>query len=222
MRSRVIIAVVILILILVQSVCVCRRLRSETIDMSNEDTPKWLTGYPLTVYKHKINVSPGINEVVAYQVGSIKPNFTTKRMSWKEFENTLNTVDLQSYDVIIGIASGGAIMAQYLASISELPVSYIKIKHYADSNIISRISKIIHKKKLTVQVIDEIPDLTNKRVLVVDDFSFSGNTLLTAVSWVKDHGGIPTTIVLSDGGSSTADISLNDKLSIGTPWGYDA
>ncbi len=77
------------------------------------------------------------------------------------------------YDVVAGIETSGIIHAAYLGCLTNKPIAYIRKK-----------AKEHGTKKLIEGIVE------NKRVLIVDDVSTTGNTLYNAVLTLRENKAI--------------------------------
>lgn len=110
-----------------------------------------------------------------------------KYYTWQQFNEDSQKIRNQitdQFDCIVGVAKGGiclaGMMSQLMANRNVYLVSYMG---GGVGQIIKRLSDI-H------------PDLKNKKILLVDDLSDKGNTLLVVKSDLEDLGNIVNTATL--------------------------
>lgn len=100
----------------------------------------------------------------------------------------------QTYDLVVGITSGGALAAPFVAEQLGVPCEYVSVKKYADKGVMKRISTFCFgsstKKHqvLPVHGSDVALAAQGKRVLLVDDQLASGTTLDSATLHIKKLG----------------------------------
>jgi uncharacterized protein len=130
--------------------------------------------------------------------GSVKKTFPEAiRISWEEVEDILWEVYVAMRkagyepDVVIGVARGGLVPARIL--VDYLQNKYIctfQMGHWGDG-------KSLSDKPRIVFPLPEV-DLSDKKVLVVDDVSDEGATMEGVVKYLKDKVGDVKTAVLID------------------------
>lgn len=131
--------------------------------------------------------------------------------SWNNIENIINNIKIQNkYDIVIGIKSGGAYIANYVAKINDIPnVGYIKIKKIKQENenngIYARFNQSIYNKMYKLKSFYSPIDLKNKRVLIVDDGLLSGKTFEQVKKYIKTKKPKTISLFLLEGYSKTID-----------------
>lgn len=188
-----------------------------------ESVPEWLTGLPLEIFRKKVHREVYFSDTIMFLHSILHPSFKNK-MSWCKFEELLEDgVDLaQNCDYIVGIASGGAIVAQYLSYRSGVPFSCIKVSRYGEKSFVKKVATVAKStSQLEVEILEDIPPLREKLVLLVDDFAYTGKTLEFAKKYVEQQGANCITMVLGEH-KRIADFHMTKNSYSGTPWGYDA
>ncbi|MBP9690553.1 hypothetical protein KBD81_00575 [Candidatus Woesebacteria bacterium] len=110
------------------------------------------------------------------------PNITFHKLSWTDlhkdclnlYQSKLKAIEV---DQIVSICRGGDIVSRIFSDLLDnLPISHITLTSYEDI------------KKLKVPVITEEPrnDLTNKRILIIDEVSDTGASFDIAITYFKD------------------------------------
>lgn len=119
---------------------------------------------------------------------------STKKFTWEDIETIIEegSKDLQSKyspDLIIGVKSGGAFIANYVAKCLDVKdVDYMRISHYSDK------SRSVVKSAVTSYdqpaIIKEEPKkpVLEKKVLLVDDQTATGATLKAGTEYLKEKG----------------------------------
>ncbi|MBM3199996.1 phosphoribosyltransferase [Candidatus Woesearchaeota archaeon] len=150
----------------------------------------------------------------------------TKKHSWEDIERIIeDTCSDMKYapDLIIGIKSGGAFIANYVAKCLEVTeVDYMHIAHYSEN------SRSVVKSALTSAmrkaIVKQEPQtiIQDKKVLLVDDQSGTGSTLEVGIEYVKSKGAsdVKTFCLYSRG--PKVDFCKRYGLMVYTPWGKDA
>ena len=102
-----------------------------------------------------------------------------KYYSWEQFASDSQKINNQlneDFDCIVGIAKGGIFLAGMMAQLmAKSNVYLLSYQGGGEGNNISRLK-------------DSHPDLKNKKILLVDDISDKGNTLLLAKADLESLG----------------------------------
>lgn len=112
---------------------------------------------------------------------------TKKYYNWQQFDTDSQKIKnqiQQDFDCIVGITKGGIFLAGMMAQLLDNRNVYlISYKGGGAGEDIKRLSEI-HQ------------DLKNKKILLVDDLSDKGNTLLMAKADLEEFGNVVTTATL--------------------------
>ncbi|ADM28202.1 orotate phosphoribosyltransferase [Ignisphaera aggregans DSM 17230] len=86
----------------------------------------------------------------------------------------LNTINLDEYDGITGIATSGLVLASFIACRTKKPLSYVRLerKEYGTKSLVEG-------------------DVVSKKILIVDDVATTGSSIEYAYLAVKEQGGNP-------------------------------
>lgn len=107
-----------------------------------------------------------------------------KEIPWEEFQkicqNLAEQVAKENFDLIIGVAKDGLFPATIIAGMLRKELYPVRVSR--------RENDIVVYDKPTWRV--DIPDITGKKVLVVDDISSSGNSLETVKKRAFEKGAI--------------------------------
>jgi len=92
-------------------------------------------------------------------------------------------------NLIIGVKSGGAFIANFIAKRLGIPnVQYVHVTYYSPifgSTVLAFITRFLRKPRFRI----ERPiDVEGKRVLLVDDQIYTGRTLRAASDWLVQNG----------------------------------
>lgn len=86
-------------------------------------------------------------------------------------------------DLIIGIARGGVTTARKLADTLQIPYAIIIARHNADDRL-----EVPASGHVVLDAEQDLPDITGKRILLVDDICGTGATLDAVRAVLEDHG----------------------------------
>lgn len=122
-------------------------------------------------------------------------------ISWKELEKILDRMcdsvqDLP--DIVIGIKTGGAILAGYVARKINRPLDFIRTKraiYNCSSNVSSSIDMFKDATNTELKVSEKYQvcekpsmDIRGKRVLLIDETTYSGGTVKYAKEYLLQNG----------------------------------
>ena len=147
-------------------------------------------------------------------------------LNWNDIENSINHClnNVNKCDIVIGIKSGGAYITKYIAEQKQLPYDYIKTdRNVGFTKLIGRGIFKSGKIQKTDYIIKEIPslDVTNRRVLLVDDAVLSGGTMKTVENFLYEKGA-KKVIKFVLHGHNNKDICMcaNKSVIFAGPWGF--
>ena len=125
-------------------------------------------------------------------------------LSFKEISKRIGDLNLPYFDLVIGIADGGTVPASLVAYQLGIELKLIKINYRDVQN-----NPIYDEPVILSQ-----ENITNKKVLLVDDVSVSGKTLEAAIKILQ--GNSITTLTLK----GKADYVLFPEISecVNWPW----
>jgi len=154
--------------------------------------------------------------------------FNTHKHTWADVESLIRKGTEQielgySPEIVIGIKSGGALIANYVAQCLDVKtVGYMKVSHYSDSS--QSIARTI--TKMGQQAIVKEPcttDVSGKRVLLVDDQTATGLSLETGKRHLLEQGAAQVrTYCLFAKDPTLVDYFTSPGLGVYFPWGKDA
>ena len=114
-------------------------------------------------------------------------------VTWKDLERNMkpgiNLINKLKPDYIIGIASGGALIASYLSLKTNIPVIFIKAKKYSDNNIKEIVKTTLTNKKIKIYDLSDKNDLKkikNKKIVLLDDYILSGDSIDQSRNYLKE------------------------------------
>jgi len=198
--------------------------------------PKWVDPVMMQSIKKKQN-SPFYMKVISIYVNTVWQIKT--HINWEQLEHFLDIIidkirnSGERFDAIVGIKTGGAIIADYMSIKLGLPNYKIKITNRAfncDKNPKDALEDIRLKlfyKKYDYIICEEIDDnLTGKNIILVDESVISGVTINEAYKYLKEQKKVnyiyPTSISL-DKRTYKYDLDIPHATSqcVVWPWGYD-
>lgn len=91
----------------------------------------------------------------------------------------ITLVDIDRYDVIVGIATSGAILATFMACKLKKPLAYVRIE----------------KKTYGTQALVE-GLVSMRRCIIVDDVATTGSSIEHAYNAIKEVGGMPMAAIV--------------------------
>ena len=156
------------------------------------------------------------------------PKAESIRASWKSIEDNLHThlPRRLSPDVVVGIKSGGAFIAKFIADWYGVPFAYMRVSRYSGQPLLVQ-AKNLHDQETGGSISEPVKDkmVRGKAVLLVDDTLASGTTLRIAKRHILKSGARSvTTLVYSVESKNThlCDHFIVDMAYVAWPWGFDA
>ncbi len=155
--------------------------------------------------------------------------------SYKDLEADLyifsEKIKSHRIDCIVGIKTGGAILASYLAKKLNKPYYFIKPenkkymrKTKSDFNIFTRayIYRMHHKDKHAMEMLEIITDdIKNQHVLLIDESVGTGSTMDYSIDYLyKEKGVSKVSSYIFEKNSLKFNSVIDDKITI-WPWGFD-
>ena len=208
------------------------------IDKNAFHPPAWFdkTLYPIIEKKMDYKLSFKLMNTIAM----INPIYNPKIISyssWSDLEKQLDDMWMivnSDYkpDVIIGIKSGGAILANYLGEKYNIPYDYIKFKRKSNNFIKNAYDRLTEKNGNNLDIVSSPNiDIEGKNVLIVDELMHTGNTLLKTKQYCRANKvtGCKTCVLMHvdyalnnfANKNTSCDYSLMKSVNTMWPWGYD-
>jgi hypoxanthine phosphoribosyltransferase len=198
----------------------------------NEPIPDWVDPAMYKKMKEKKNTNIFIKISTLYVC--ITHHDWCPFKHWYEIEDMLDKAIIKikesgiQYDAIIGIKTGGAIVSDYISKKLnienyKIKVTNKKMKVSTDGMALQR--KINHREEYQVDD-DEIADkVLNKNIIIIDECTFTGVTMDTAIKYFEPIANHIFPIVLNGTGYTLSDVKkveTVDKNFLSVwPWGYD-
>ena len=99
--------------------------------------------------------------------------------TWDEFFSRLDEIEFGKFDLIVAIARGGIIPASFIQRKLNIPMRILQIQYRDDSHTpLFEKARILEEEKL---------NCTDKKILLVDDVSRSGETLKAAKKYLEGN-----------------------------------
>jgi hypoxanthine phosphoribosyltransferase len=106
-------------------------------------------------------------------------------MDWKKFDKEIRTLGSRidwKPDAVVGIVRGGVIPATVLANILKVKKFYVlKVRHVGDGRKVKG---------------DFAPDVSGKKILLVEDMLETGKSLIAAKKYLEEKGAEVKTVCL--------------------------
>lgn len=212
--------------------------------MAEYTVPQWFDKRLLPLLEKKLDRSKmkkrerTLDWILRQNLKALSKHITgmvTKKFEWGDIERiieqTCEVVTVSNYqpDAIIGIKSGGAFIANYVAQCLQVPtVDYMRVTHYSANS--QSIVKATLENMNKQAVVREEPayEVKGKKILLVDDQAATGSSLLVAKNYLeeKEAEDVRTFILYGRRGKGKgfeiADYCVKKGLMVYTPWGKDA
>jgi len=196
-------------------------------------TPSWLDPRLAPIVDKKMNATI-LNKYI-YSMASISDSHVAPFYTWATLEEKTDSLIQKikgPVDVIVGIKSGGAIIASYMHSkMPQTKVYYLKSKTDKSENpLVWGYEESINKKRSITLVEGIDDDISGKNILLVDEVIDSGRTMLFAKEYLENtkkvkHVTIAAICVASRGQAvvDKYDSIYGSKTELASiwPWGYD-
>lgn len=155
--------------------------------------PQWVSKNLYPDYERKMNT------IYKYQDLLLLPYLKYTYTTWKSFEilcDSLYSKILDSGnkpDVVVGIKTGGAFLANYIGYKYNIPYTYIKIKPKfleGGNKNFSRLVKddIFENYEITEAPTINLTDPNITKILIIDELIMSGNTVNSIINHLKKQG----------------------------------
>ena len=195
-------------------------------------TPSWLDPRLLPIVEKKMNATFFNKYMESF--ASISDSQMAPFYSWEVLEEKTNSLIEKikgPVDIIVGIKSGGAIIASYMHSkMPQTKLYYLKSKTDKSENpLIWGYEEAINQKR-TITLVEGIDDdISNKNVLLVDEVIDSGRTMLFAKEYLENTKKVKhvtiAAICIAPKGQAVVDkydsvYGSTERATI-WPWGYD-
>ena len=154
-------------------------------------------------------------------------HISIKKHTWEDLEamieETAHNIQQKAYhpNLVIGIKSGGALIAKYVAQCLGSDFTYMKISHYSDASRSTVKSLKQIKKEAKVTEPPPIP-VSERKILLVDDQTATGASLVAGKEYLLQQGAQEVkTFCLFAKEVELADFHSKKGLAIYFPWGKD-
>jgi len=161
-----------------------------------ERIPKWFENDKqlIDVLKDKIEKNKNSEKLYNYLTKPLLLHLKLQIVTWSEMEKycdlVIKKINPNEVDVVVGIKTGGYFVGKYVAFKLNKPFVSINSKLWSGISM----KKNIHQAysfyigdKFSPKITD-IPDVKGKRVLLCDDTSYTGSTMRSVTSTLKEYG----------------------------------
>lgn len=204
-----------------------RRIQRDLEILRHKPRPSWLSKISNDITDKKLSEDITTNHVfVMTACNWVLPNCKSKELTWKQFEikcqNALEKIKDIDFNIIIGIKSGGAVAADYIGYYLHLPVDYLKIHKYGSKPLHQRMYEFGQKYNYNTSVSGDV-NVTNKKVLLVDDSCFTGSTMKIAKEYLMKQKPKKLTAICIFGPAYSGNDAIvgNYEAYRPLPWSYD-
>lgn len=180
---------------------------------------------------HPFNRSlDGLLRAALKMVPSEITGISTHKHTWDDVESLIEeaciSVELSGYkaDAVVGIKSGGAFIANYVASCLNIPlVGYMKTVHYSEKSR-SVVLSVVHTAEEAKVKEEPKKALVHKRnILLVDDQIGGGSSIKVAKLCIEKLGSKNVKkLCLYSPDLNKADYCPRRGMAVYFPWGKDA
>ena len=158
--------------------------------------PKWFGNDPILmeVLKDKITKNKNSEKIYNYLTKPMIHHLKFQIVTWAELEKTADSIikkiNPDDVDVVVGIKTGGFFVAKYISFKLNKPFLYINSKLWSGISIKKNLSHVysFYLGKKFEPVINEIPEVKGKNVLLCDDTSYTGTTMRNVLHTIKEVG----------------------------------
>lgn len=200
--------------------------------------PGWFDSSLIEIYNKKRDRSrmrkrdrtlDGILRQLLKCVPSEISHVNTKKHSWNDIESMIQKVctvikeDSYAPSLVIGIKSGGAFIANYVAMCLEVnDIDYIRISHYSEKSRSVARSLTQVNKNAVISEKNTLP-VAGRSILLVDDQAATGSSLIVAKDYLLSQGANEVrTMCLFSKKKELVDYRAKRGLAVYFPWGKDA
>ena len=145
----------------------------------------------IDVLKDKIEKNNGSKKWHNYIVKPMLLHLKLKIVTWKDLEDycdeLIKKIKVDEVDVVVGIKTGGYFVAKYISWKIKKPFMCINSKLWSGISMNKNLRQAFqfYKGEHFSPNITDIPEVADKRVLVVDDTSYTGMTMTNVVEKLK-------------------------------------
>lgn len=158
--------------------------------------PKWFDGDQqlIEVLKDKVEKNKNSEKFYNYLTKPLLFHLKLQIVTWTDIEKycdrILKKVNADEIDVVVGIKTGGFFVGKYLSHKLNKPFLSINSKLWSGISM----KKNMHQAysyyigdKFHPNITD-VPDVSNKRILLCDDTTYTGTTMTSVLNTIKEFG----------------------------------
>ncbi len=194
--------------------------------------PQWVKNNPeiMAVLEEKLLKNRYSKKWRNYYIKPWASHLKLEFVSWKAIENIClelsKKVKSENFDLVVGITTGGSFVGYYLSILLNLPYVSVRSKFWSE---ITFTQNFIQTYKLCIGIeqmpkTGEIPEaVKNKRILLVDDTTYSGITLKGIKKRLFENGAsdVQTMVMWSKGGNNPDYYYSLKRIPIIWEWGAE-
>ena len=206
----------------------------------NDPIPNWVDPSLKNLIIKKINVSLLSKFLhVSHGLLRINKNYLLY-CNWQELENNLDQLIIKikktniNFDAIVGIKSGGAIIANYISKKMNIKKYYIKLskKQYNCNKSSYNMINDVYDRKMDLDneyiICEDIKDnIENKKIILIDELISTGETMYNTINYLKNIKRVsyvlPTTLYVFEDRFkyNFHNINVSKNKFIIWPWGFE-
>jgi hypoxanthine phosphoribosyltransferase len=164
--------------------------------MSTHRMPKWVKDNKdlHSIFQNKIEGNSNSyklhNYVLKPWLSHLKIHFITWRRLEESVAHMRQKHDFSDIDIVVGISTGGAFVGQYLAILLDKPFEIVNSKFWSGMNFpqsFIKSTKWMLGREINANIWGTL-NVHGKRVLLVDDTTYTGITMKGATKYLKSNG----------------------------------
>lgn len=158
--------------------------------------PKWLAENTelKAILQNKLTKNKSSRKLHNYIIKPWTSHMKLEFVSWECIQNICDQlvtgIDSAHYDLVVGITTGGSFVGAYVAQALNKPFAIINSKLWSDISFTQNFFQSVGYfmgSKLTPKI-GEIPDIKGKRILLVDDTTYTGITIKNIIALLEEKG----------------------------------
>jgi len=147
----------------------------------------------MDILKKKLNKNLFDGKVYNYICKPWTTHLKMEIITWRTIEYNCrilsSRLDPNEIDIVVGIATGGVFVAAAIGNMINKPVKIINSRLWSGITFYENYKKVSNFFMGSEEVkpkISGIPDLQGKRILLCDDTTYTGLTIMNCIDWAKN------------------------------------